>query len=87
MDEIDLDLVGVFERFVAFAQRALDVDGIGDVMERHQCGAVGQRHGRAVDHAAVAPFEPAGNRFAAVDRGDDVAQRLPGRRIAMQRLA
>ncbi len=27
MDEIDLDLVGVFERFVAFAQRALDIDG------------------------------------------------------------
>ena len=25
MDEIDLDLVGVLERFVAFAQRPLDV--------------------------------------------------------------
>ena len=87
MDEIDLDLVGVFERFVAFAQRALDVDRIGDVVERDQRGAVGQRHGRAIDHAAVAPFDPAGSRFAAVDRGDDVAQRLPGRRVAVQRLA
>ena len=45
VDEIDLDLVGVLERLVAFAQRALDVDRVGDIVERHQCGAVRQRHG------------------------------------------
>ena len=87
MDEIDLDLVGLFERLVAFAQRPLDVDGVGDVVERHQRGAVGQRHRRAIDHAAVAPFEPSGDGLAAVDGGHDFAQRLPGRIVAVQRLA
>ena len=87
MDEIDLDLVGVFQRFVAFAQRALDIDGIGDVVKRHQRSAVRQRYGGAVDDAAVAPLKPPGNGFAAVDRGDDLAQRLPRRIVAVQRLA
>ncbi len=87
VDEIDLDLVGVLQRLIALAQRPLDVDRIGNVVERDQCGAVGQRYGRAIDDAAVAPFDPAGNGIAAVDRGDDVAQRLPGRGIAVQRLA
>ena len=87
MDEIDLDPVGVLERLVALAQRAFDVDRVGDVVERHQGGAVGQRHGGAVDHAAVAAFEPSGDRLAAVDRGHHAAQRLPGRVVAVQRPA
>ena len=87
MDEIDLDLVGVLQRLVALAQRALDVDRVGDVLERHQRGAVGQRHRGAVDHAAVAAFEPSGDRLAAVDRGDARAQRLPDRVVAVQRPA
>ena len=62
MDEIDLELVGGFQRLVALAQRALDVDGVGDVVERDQRGAVRQRHGGAVDHAAVAALEPAVDR-------------------------
>ena len=61
MHEIDLDLVGFLERLVALAQRPLDVDGVGDVLEGDQRGAVGQRHGGAIDHAAVAPLEPAAN--------------------------
>ena len=59
MDEIDLERVGGFQRLVALAQRALDVDRVGDVEERDQRRAVGQRHGDAVDHAAVATLEPA----------------------------
>ena len=35
MHEIDLDLVGIFERLVALAQRALDIHRIGHVVERH----------------------------------------------------
>ena len=72
VDEIDLDLVGVLERLVALAQRALDVHRVGDVVERHQGGAVGQRHGRAVDHAAVAALQPSRYRLAVVDRRDDL---------------
>ena len=53
MDEIDLHLVGGLQRLVALAQRALDVLGVGDVLERQHGGAVGQRHGHAVEHAAV----------------------------------
>ena len=87
MDEIDLDLVGILQRLVAFAQRPLDVHRVGDVMEGHQRSAVRQRHGGAIDHAAVAPFQPPRNRFAAVDRGHNLAQRLPGRLVAVQRAA
>ena len=84
--EIDLELVGRLQRFVALAQRALDVDGVGDVLERHQRGAVGQRHGGAIDHVAVAPLEPADDRLAIVDRGDGRPQPLPERVVAVQRL-
>ena len=87
VNEIDLDLVGVLERLVALAQRTLDVDRVGDIVERHQCGAVRQRHGPAIDHAAVAPFQPSRYRLAAVDRRDDLAQRLPDGVVAMQRPA
>ena len=89
MDEIDLDPVGVLERLVAFAQRALDVDRVGDVVERHQRGAVGQRHGGAIDHAAVAPFEPSAIALAAVDRGHDLraAPARSGRRRAAAGIA
>ena len=59
MDEVDLELVGGFQRLVALAQRPLDVDRIGDVLEGHQRGAVRQRHGGAVDDAAVVALEPA----------------------------
>src|SRR5258708_40057264 len=57
VDEIDLHLVGGLERLVALAQRTLDILGIGDVLERQHGGAVGQRHGHAVEHAAVPALE------------------------------
>ena len=57
MHEIDLDLVGFFQRLVLLAQRALDIHGVGDVLEGDQRGAVGQRHGGHVDHHAVAPLD------------------------------
>ena len=72
--EVDLDLVGVLQRLVALAQRALDIDRVGDVLEGDQRRAVRQRHGGAVDHAAVAPLDPARHRLAVVDRGDGRAQ-------------
>ena len=87
MDEVDLELVGGLQRLVALAQRALDIDRVGDVLEGHQRGAVGQRHGGAIDDVAVAALEPAGDRLAIVDGGDGRAQSLPDRIIAMQRLA
>ncbi len=59
MEEVDLDLVGGFQRFVALAQGALDIDAVGDVLERHQCSAIRQRQGRDIDNAAVAAFEAA----------------------------
>ena len=59
MDEIDLERVGGFQRLVALAQRALDIDRVGDVQERHQRRAVRQRHGDAIEHAAVAALQPA----------------------------
>src|SRR5262249_48056594 len=48
VDEIDLDPVGGLQRLVALAQRALDVDRVGDVREGGHGRAVGQRHGGAV---------------------------------------
>ena len=45
MDEIDLELVGGFQRLVLLAQRALDIDRVGDVLEGDQRRAVRQRHG------------------------------------------
>ena len=87
MHEADLDPVGVLERVVAFAQRPFDVDRVGDVVERDQRGAGGKRLGGAIDHAAVAAFEPSGKGGAAVDRGHHLAQRLPDGVVAVQRAA
>ena len=87
MDEIDLEPVGGLQRLIALAQRALDVDGIGHVLEGDEGGAVGKRHGGAIDHVAVAPLDPAGDRLAIVDGGDGGAQLLPDRIVAVQRLA
>ena len=56
-------------------------------MERHQGGAVRQRHGGAIDHAAIAPLQSVFDRHAIVERSDDGPQRLPGRMIAVQRPA
>ena len=66
MHESALEPVGILQRVGALDQRALDIDRVGDVLERHQRGAVGQRHGGAIEHAAVEPFEPRRDRLAAV---------------------
>ena len=87
MDEIDLERVGGFQRFVALAQRALDVDRVGDVEERHERGAVGQRHRDQVGDAAVAQFKPALDAVAALDRRDRGAQPLPERLVVVERTA
>ena len=68
VDEIDLHLVGGLQRLVAFAQRALDILGVGDVLERQHGRAVGQRHGHAVQHAAVLALELQRHLRAVLDR-------------------
>ena len=80
LHEIALEPIGVLQRVVALDQRALDIHAVGHVLERHQRRAVGQRHGRAIDHAAVEPFEPRRDRLAPVDPGDGAAQLRPERR-------
>ena len=67
MDEIDLHLVGGLQRLVALAQRALDILGVGDVLERQHGRAVGQRHGHAVEHAAVLALQLQRHLGAVVD--------------------
>ena len=68
MHERALQPVGVLQRIGALDQRALDIDRVGDVLERHQRGAVGQRHGGAIEHAAVEPLEPRRHRLAPLQR-------------------
>ena len=68
LHERALEPVGVLQRVGALDQRALDVHRVGDVLERHQRGAVGQRRGGAVEHAAVEAFEPRRDRLAALER-------------------
>ena len=80
--EDDLVLGELVERLVLLAQRPLDVDRIGHVLEGDERGAVRQRHGREIDHIAVAPLDPAADRRALVDRRDGRAQRLPQRERA-----
>ena len=87
MDEIDLHLIGRLKRLVAFAQRSLDVLGIADVLERQHGGAVGQRHGHAIQHAAIAPLQLERHLHAVFDRGDSFADRAPGVRLVEQRSA
>ena len=87
VDEIDLHLVGGLQRLVALAQRPLDILGIGDVLEGQHGGAVGQRHGHAVQHAAVLALQLQRHLDPVLDRGDRLAQRPPGRRVVEQRLA
>ena len=77
MDEIDLDGVGRHQRLVALAQRAFDINGVGDVEQRHQRRAVRQRHRHEVGDAAVAQFEPVFDAVAAFDGCDCAAQPLP----------
>ena len=87
LHELDLDLVGLLERFLAFAQRPFHVHGVGHVLEGDQRGAVGQRYRGQIDDVAVAPLDPAAHRRAVVDRRDGRVQRMPERVIAGQRLA
>jgi len=56
VDEIDLDGVRRYQRFVALAQCALDIDGVGDIEQRHKRCAIGQWHRHQVGDAAVAPI-------------------------------
>ena len=87
VDEIDLHLVGGLQRLVALAQRALDVFGIGDVLEGQHGGAVGQRHGHAVQHAAVLALQLQRHLDPVLDRGDRFAERAPGGGVIEQRPA
>ena len=67
LDEVGLEAVGGFQPFVAVAQRVFDAEAVGDVVEGHQGGAVGQRRrwtatgwsGRSVPHRPDrAPWRP-----------------------------
>ncbi len=82
--EIDLDRVGGLQRLVLLDQRALDVHAVADVHEGDQRGAVRQRHGRHVDHHAVAPFDARGGRLAVVDRRYRGAQIAPHGIVVVQ---
>ena len=87
LDESAFQPVRVLQRIGTLDQRALDIDRVGHVLERHQRGAVGQRYGRAVEHGAVEPFEPRRDRFAAFEPGDGAAQLCPERVVGVQRAA
>ena len=87
MDEIDLQRVGGFQCFVLLAQRPLDVDGVGDVEERDESGAVGQRHRDQVGDAAVAQLQPAFDDVAAFDRRHRAVQGSPQRIVVVKVLA
>ena len=80
--EVDLDLVGFDERFIAFAQRPFHIGRVGDVLERHQRSAIRQRHRCAIDDAAVSPLQLAGHRHTIVDGGRGRAQGAPQRTFA-----
>ena len=85
--EIDLHLVGGLKRLVALAKRALDVLGVGDVLEGQHGGAVRQRHGHAVQHAAVPAFQLQRYFDPVLDRRDGFADRAPRLGVVEQRLA
>jgi hypothetical protein len=85
MHEIDLEPVRRLQCFVALAQRTLDIDGVGDVLEGHQRGAVRQRHGGTIDYVAVGAIEPAHDRLAIFDCRDGRPQALPNRVVAVER--
>ncbi len=87
VDEIDLHLVGGLQRLVALAQRALDVLGIADVLECQHGGAVGQRHGHAVQHAAILPFQLQRHLDPVLDSRNGFADRPPDVGIVEQRPA
>ncbi len=87
VDEIDLHLVGGLQRLVALAQRPLDVLGIGNVLECQHGGAVGQRHGHAVQHAAILALQLQRYLDPVLDRGDRFAQRPPRSSVIEQRPA
>ena len=70
---------------VALSQCALDIHGVGDVLERHQRGPVVERHGGAIDHGSVTAFEPAERRLAIVYRRDHRPQSLPYGMVAVER--
>ena len=87
MDEIHLHLVGRLQRLVAFAERPLDIFGIGDVLECQHGGAVGQRPGHAVQHAAVLALQLQRHVDPVLDRGDGFADRPPAAHVIEQRPA
>src|SRR5437868_371019 len=87
VDEIHLHLVSRLQRLVAFAERPLDIFGIGDVLECQHGGAVRQRPGHAVQHAAVLTLQLQRHVDPVLDRGDRFTDRPPAAHVIEQRPA
>ena len=56
LDELVLELVGLFQRLVPVLQRPLDMDAVGDIDEGHHHLPIGQRDHGVAQHIAVVEF-------------------------------
>ena len=77
-DELRFQPVGGLQGLVAFAQGALDLDGVGNVEITEQHGAIGKGHAGVIEYGAVGAFEPPGpGRMIGGPRDDLFLERLP----------
>ena len=77
-DELRFQPVGGLQGLVAFAQGALDLDGVGNVEITEQHGAVGKGHAGVIEYGAVGAFEPPGpGRMIGCPRDHLGLERLP----------
>ena len=86
MHEIDLDLVGVFS--ASLRSRSARSTFTESVTSWNVTSVAPSGSGtvRAVDHAAVAAFEPVRRSLRGCRSRSRPAERLPGRMVAVQRL-
>ncbi len=77
-DEVRLQPISGYERFVALDKGAFGAFGVGHVRKRQKRGAIGQRHQSIVDDDVVRADHLTGEGLALVlERGDGAADAQP----------
>src|SRR5262245_29044569 len=86
MDKFNFNRVSRFQSFIALTKGAFNMNGIGYILERYECGAIGQRHCRQINHHAITPFKARPGRFTEVYGCDRATQGAPNMAIVMERM-
>ena len=59
LDELVLQMIGLFQRFIALFQRPLDIDRSGRIRDRHHGLCFRQPNQAVIQYCAIPGFDPA----------------------------